>query len=212
MTGLVVRRAAPVKGFTLVELLIAVSILGLLMTAAFGSLMLGSKSWRSSIERADTNQDLRTSVDFLRRQFAQLTPLMRNDDGERLLLFTGASDLTRFVAPAPESLGGGLIVVTLAIVRGTDTVGVAFGAVPFDPGLGTQADAGPDWQRMLITELADAKISYFGAPVSDDPHQWHDDWTTEATSFPSVVRLSSTAEDGSPRPDLYFRIRAMEVL
>jgi len=200
------------SGFTLIELLIAISILGLLMTAAFGSLTLGTRSWELGISKADANQDLRTSIDFVKREFAHLVPISRNVDGENRIVFTGEPDVARFVAPAPESLGGGLVVLTLAVEKEAAEVNVWFSIAPFDPGETTDQSIREAWQRLLFTELGAASISYFGAPTERDESAWHTRWQRDATTFPGVVRLAATSEDGVQELELFFRIRAEELL
>jgi general secretion pathway protein J len=205
-------RSESEAGFTLVELLIAIAILGLLMTAAFGSLTLGSRSWELGISKADANQDLRTSIDFVKRQFAHLVPISRNVDGQDRIVFTGEPDVARFVAPAPESLGSGLIVLTLALERQAADVNVWFSIAPFDPGEPSQQSVREAWQRSLFAELADASISYFGAPTEMDENAWRTSWQRDATRFPGVVRLAGITGDGAQQFELFFRVKAEELL
>lgn len=206
------RPSTSTSGFTLIELLIAISILGLLMTAAFGSLTLGSRSWELGISKADANQDLRTSIDFVKREFAHLVPISRNVDGEHRIVFTGEPDVARFVAPAPESLGGGLVVLTLAVEKQSAETHVWFSIAPFDPGETTDQSIREAWQRSLFAELADASISYFGAPTERDESTWHTSWQRDATKFPGVVRLAGISDDGAQQLELFFRVRAEELL
>ncbi len=205
------RTGRPAFGFTLIELLIAIAILGLLMTAAFGSLTLASRSWQSSISKADTNQDLRRSVDFVTRQFAHLMPMSRDADGERRILFEGRPDFARFVAPAPESLGGGYVVVTLAVEHQAADVDVWFSLARFDPGSPSGFDVRGTWQRPLLAELHDASISYYGAPSDRDEVAWRGTWEVDATRYPGAVRLAGATDNAQPL-ELFFRIKAEELL
>lgn len=198
------------SGFTLIELLVAVAILGLLFAVAFGSLSIGARSWERGIARADDNQDLRRSIDFLRRQFAQLTPLADNGGRERRIAFAGSADIARFVAPAPESVATGFVVVTLGIDRRGTDVSMWFAVAPLDPGAQSEFAGAIPWRRTLFAELADATISYFGAPFDDGVSNWHREWNTNATRFPAIVRIASVGADGTRRPELLFRIRAQE--
>ena len=68
------------RGFTLVELLVAIMILTLFMTASMGAVRIASRSWAAGQERTDTTEELRGVSDFLRRQFAQL-PLSTVGEG-----------------------------------------------------------------------------------------------------------------------------------
>jgi len=182
------------------------------MTAAFGSLTLGSRSWERGISKADANQDLRTSIDFVKRQFAHLIPASRNVDGENRIVFTGEPDVARFVAPAPESLGGGLVILTLAVEREAADVNVWFSISPYDPGETADQSIRESWQRSLFGELAQASISYFGAPTERDESAWHTSWQRDATQFPGVVRLAGITSDGAQQLELFFRIKAEELL
>ena len=201
---------ARASGFTLIELLIAFAVLGLLFAAAFGSLSVGARSWERGLTRADENQDLRRSVDFLRRQIAQLTPLTEREEREERIVFTGRRDVTQFVAPGPESVATGFVIVTVGIDRSSPDVSVWFSVAPLDPGNEASLSAATPWQRTLLAELADAKISYFGAQFDDETGAWHDEWAEDATQYPGMVRIASMTTDGTEQPELFFRIRARE--
>lgn len=197
-----------ISGFTLVELLVAMAILGLLMTAAFGSLRLGSKSLTAGVARADEVHDFRSSADFLRRQFAHLTPLIRQTGRERRIAFAGSPDAVRFIAPAPDaSNGAGLVAVTVAIDRETDDAAVWLGIAPFDPG-SEEWFGGTETRRVLFKENArDVEISYFGAPYEDDEPAWRREWRGDSLRFPEVVRLSADPDgDAGTWPEFRFPV------
>jgi general secretion pathway protein J len=201
------------NGFTLVELLVAIAVLGLLLTTAFGALSVGSRSWERGVARAEATQNLRRSVDFLRRQFAHLTPISEVVGREQVIAFTGSPGGVRFVAPAPESLGdAGMVIVALEIEERNDDVAVWFGVAPLDPGQPTDLDKDGIYRRSLFTELAGASISYFGSQKIDEEPQWHADWQRDADRFPTLVRLVTSEIDGPNSPDLIFRIRSEELL
>jgi len=197
-------------GFTLIELLIAVAILGLLFTAAFGSLSIGARSWESGIAKADENQDLRRSIDFVRRQFGQLTPLSYRADRQRHIAFSGTPDSASFVAPAPESLANGLVGVSLGIDRKAGGANIWFSIAPLDPGSQSEFATTTPWRRTLRAGLADATISYFGTPYDDDAERWHREWNADAVRYPAIVRIASVSADGLELPELLFRIPAQE--
>ena len=48
------RSAAAERGFTLIEILVAVMLLGLLMAALFGGVRLGVRAWEASGTRTST--------------------------------------------------------------------------------------------------------------------------------------------------------------
>ena len=109
------------SGFTLVELLVAITILTLFMTAAMGAVRIASRSTTAGVVRADTTEEMRAVSDFLRRQFAQLPHMTIGEGRDERLAFAADQKNLRFVAPAPlYSRGAGFMIYTLAARRTDD--------------------------------------------------------------------------------------------
>ena len=197
-------------GFTLVEMLIAITILGLLMTSAFGALRLGGKSWEQGIRYADNTEALRSSSDFLRRQFAQLQPLTWHDGERTVIAFEGNTSSLRFVAPAPAALASaGLLLMNLSVNRSDETTTVSFGTQIVDPGSVTWFSAAPSRQDVILVDLESAVLEYFGKIDDRGTPAWRSDWPHDATHYPLAVRLStSTPATRSSIPPFYFPIYA----
>jgi general secretion pathway protein J len=197
-------------GFTLVEMLIAIVILGLLMTSAFGALRLGGKSWEQGIRYADNTEALRSSSDFMRRQFTQLQPLSWHDGERTVIAFSGNASSVRFVSPAPAALdSAGLLLMTLSINSGKESTTVSIGTGIIDPGSDSWFSAAPSRQNTVLTGLESATLEYFGKIDDQDRLAWHSNWPQEAIYYPRAVRLStSTPEFLSAIPTFYFPIYA----
>ena len=54
-------------GFTLLELLIAMTLLGMILVLLFGGLRLGVRSWDASQKQVDSLNSVRSLESFLRR-------------------------------------------------------------------------------------------------------------------------------------------------
>jgi general secretion pathway protein J len=197
-----------ISGFTLVEMLIAITILGLLMTSAFGALRLGGKSWEQGIRYADNTEALRSSSDFLRRQFAQLQAIAWHDGEQSVIAFEGSASKVRFVTPAPAALeSAGLLLMSLSVDTHNDDVSVSFGTGIIDPGSESWFSATPTRRNTVLIELESATLDYFGK--IDDQHvaAWHSDWPHDAIYYPRAVRLStSVSASRSSVPTFYFPI------
>ena len=196
------------KGFTLLELLVAITVLGVLMSLAFGALRIGSRSLSTGINRADLNEEMRATSDFLRRQFAQLTTMTWNDGVEEKIVFGGNPNSVIFVAPAPEaSPGAGLVVVRITTVRVDDAIDIQVGVAPFDPGNDQWNARSSIAETRLARNLADATISYYGLQDKLGEAKWHDEWRNDAIRFPDAVRVATLANDATAsRSEYLFRI------
>lgn len=111
------------RGFTLVELLLALTLLGLLMGLVYGGLSAATRAADRGQTILEDSSRIRMAHQFVHNQLNQMMPLvfLESEDGEERTVFQGAADHIRFVAPMPGYLGfGGPQVQELAIVRGDD--------------------------------------------------------------------------------------------
>ena len=200
------------QGFTLLELLVAIMILTLFMTASMGAVRIASRSWAAGQERADMTEEMRSVTDFLRRQFAQLPPLTIGEGSDERLAFAAGDKTLRFVAPGPQySFGAGLFVYTLAgqSIDGNESLTLQY--APFDPGSDSFADPVVSEGMILAWGFEEITFDYFGS-LSDDGHPaWHRYWSDEAESYPLAFRIRTrNTLDGDGWPDQVYRLRSGE--
>jgi general secretion pathway protein J len=196
----------PRAGFTLLELLIAITLLGLLMAALFAGLQLGARAWERGEERLDQSARLQVVQGFLRDRLMQANPLDGVEDGtgRRRLTFEGTPEALRFVTVMPEHLGAGFTEFVLTLVDQDDARHLIVRWRPFevsDP-IPATADAGPQI-KVLLEEIENLQLSYYGAPGRELPAAWYEQWL-EASVMPELVRLRVSFAPGDPRywPDL----------
>jgi general secretion pathway protein J len=198
------------SGFTLLELIVVISILTLIMTASFGALRLGNRTFEAGVNRANQTEQIRATADMLRRQFAQLVPIVHEIDDEIFPSFTGNDEQIRFVAPAPQSgQSAGLFVYMISARRTKDSKQLVLSYAPYDPGRNAFDYQSGSYNKILIESLADIQFAYYGATDPDNDADWHAGWNAEDDAFPRMVRIILTTEDDiSSWPDLSFIIRA----
>jgi len=197
-------------GFTLVELLVAIMILTLFMTASMGAVRIGSRSWAAGETKSDATEEMRAAADFLRRQFAQMPFLTIGEGDEQRLLFIADQKHVRFVAPAPQySQGAGLITYILAAEAIEEDNALTLRYAPFDPGsdeLSTNYFGEP---VVLATDFDGIDFQFYGAPTGDDETAWRSSWDQDAENYPKAILIRTRSQpEGEGWPDLVFELRS----
>lgn len=183
-------------GFTLLELVVAITLMGLVLVVLYSGLRLGMNGWDSGEQRAEATNRLRLVQEFLRRQLAQsMTVYQTGDEQERVVVFAGQADTIEFVAPMLAQLGqGGLYRVRVEASDGRLWI-------RWRPYLPADPTAGEERETGLLDDVSAVEWAYFGPEDDDDSQpQWRSDWTSP-TRRPVLVRLNLTLR-GEPWPDL----------
>jgi general secretion pathway protein J len=91
------------RGFTLVELLIALGIVGLLLTIAFSGLRVAITAWTRGEDRAEAHQHVRAIAFTMARALGAAYPYRaaKGEAPEVVMLFNGAEQKLEFVTQAP---------------------------------------------------------------------------------------------------------------
>lgn len=202
------RRGGASAGFTLLELLIAITLLGLLIAALFGGLRLGAAAWERSEERLDESARLQVVQNFLRERLAQAYPLSADDEaGGFRLAFAGTGDALRFVTLMPEYLGTGFAEFVLAVDDQSDPKNLILRWRRFDYPAGSPGpDAEEPQVKVLMEQIAALEIAYYGALGRGDTAAWREQWL-DAAAMPDLVRLRVIfpPDDRRSWPDLIVR-------
>ncbi len=110
-------------GFTLVEMLLAMTLMSMLLALAYGGLRASTRATDRGQVILEESSRIRMAHQFVRKQLNQMIPLvfMESEDQEQGTVFTGSADKIRFVAPMPGYLGfGGPQVQELTFERGEE--------------------------------------------------------------------------------------------
>jgi prepilin-type N-terminal cleavage/methylation domain-containing protein len=167
-------------GFTLLELLISMTILALIFVTVLGALGVGSKSWESGELRAEENQRTRTLFDTLARELSMIYPLRVKVQDRDVIAFNGKPDSLSF-ATLPRSYGSEPFSHMIRIV--TYTVDPDQGLVAterYPSGGGSETLDSPDGREKPIDgRVSDARFRYLvpeGKPEEKLAPKWHDAW------------------------------------
>jgi general secretion pathway protein J len=188
------------SGFTLLELLIAMTLMSLVLVLLYGGLRLTTRGWESGEESAEKLNEISLVHDFIRRQLQQSLTVFRDDPNQgRIVVFAGESARISVVAPMLSYLGlGGLYVIELN-VSGTEGAGqLHMRWYPYRPSAQDSGNEGGE--TILLEGISDLRWAYFGFEQNEQIPQWHDRWQ-DSERRPILVRLSLKWR-GEPWPDL----------
>jgi len=175
------------RGFTLLELLMALAIVGALVVIAFGGVRIALGAWRQGEERAEAYQHLRAVALTLGRSVGAAYPYNapRTDTPSAVLLFGGTAASLEFVtqtAPFPASIP----VAFTAVVIELSTTGEQRGLVIRQrvlPNRNPFTEAVVVFNDPALTELT------FG--FLDESGAWQDTWDVETQKrLPKAIRIS----------------------
>lgn len=217
-------------GFTLVELLIALSLIGLITLLLFSGLRLGSRAWEAVEATADRTAELRVVRNFLERALIQARAVELTIDAESRLVFSGDAENLEFVAPLAESSAvAGLYILRLSLEEGQQRRLVLTRWL-LHPDVLAGDDLIAEWQpfeggrssfrvpehpeeevaavafgtTVLLEQVQDLQIAYFGVRDRNTEPEWYDDWLDQSRT-PLAVRVQLTTP-AQTWPDMLVRL------
>ncbi|WP_248768816.1 prepilin-type N-terminal cleavage/methylation domain-containing protein [Pseudomonas sp. MWU12-2345] len=192
------------RGFTLLEVLVALSLLGLLMVLIASALTASNRTQELGERYSNRLDEVRSAQDFLRSAAQQAYPaVFRRDANNNAEVFDGETQQMRFVAPLPARLAGGLQLHVFSLVdnrRGSKDLQVAF--FQFDS-QGLHAWGEP---QILLPDLDNWQLSYRGLDPRSQPTDWLPRWPWPER-LPLAIRVQLQAHGPIPWPPLVVVIR-----
>ena len=194
------KRAA--QGFTLLEVLLAIILLGLLIAGAYGGIHASAIAMRAGEAAINRTDRLRTAQEFLRRQLSHIMPLQfaRDDGTGAIHVFDGTARTLRFVAPMPGYLSrGGPYVQTLELAPGKGGLQLQFSDVMLNGY--DAAKSGNDSANtvVLLDRIADGRFEYRALDVDGNLTDWSSDWQDPEIT-PLMIRIELTMQPGVQMP------------
>ena len=195
-------------GFTLIEVVIAMTLLATIMVLLYSGLTFALRSWDAGDANGRRVADRRLGENFLRREMTEMFPMRWKDATVVRFAFEGEQDHLRFVSSRPAGLSqGGLSLVSLDVQPGQEPRSrnlVMRRAMPDDDAV----DFGPldkAEPSLLITNVESVQFSYFGAESDFIEPKWVDSWTFKG-AIPLLVKVRVTMVDGRVLPDFVIRV------
>lgn len=203
-------RRGRARGFTLLELTIALVLLALMAAMMFGSLSFAGRSWDGGEAKVAQVNDMRQTSEYLRAQLESQFPLRARKVVEFPMRFAGSRNEIRYAAALPSRVAeGGVYYFALKVVREGDKSLLVQERVIPDPDAQDEPDFRDASRSVLAEGVGDLRISYFGRdPGAADTESptWRDSWD-DKQRLPLLVRIEVIPEKGSPWPTLVVEPR-----
>jgi general secretion pathway protein J len=170
-------------GFTLVELLVATTLLALLSVVLFGGLRFGARAWEAGEDSIERTSETEAAQELLRRTLVEALASGQMGEEQQPAL-SGQADRIGFVAPMPRhagSAGPGRYAIWL------DRSGnLSMAWEPRRPERKLDAPFAGE-PSVVLQNVAGLRFSYYGRANADQPAAWNDRWESQA--LPLLIRV-----------------------
>ncbi len=207
-------QASTEAGFTLLEMIVAVTLVALMAVGLWAAFRISIRSWSRGTEFIDTNQRHRTVLDMVRKQIASTYPLFTPVDLRQTLaqggvlsgmqvshvIFNGIENSMLFVSLNSLQFqeSPGLTIVYYGVTQ--NSVGSFSLIEKEDRYTGQVPEVGAmetlPRATSVFENLSSCAFEYFDPGVGDNPARWVKEWDgQEMGRLPVAISMSMTFHD-----------------
>jgi general secretion pathway protein J len=206
-------RSRAAAGFTLVEVVLAMVLLGAMLTLLYGGLTFALRSWDAGDANGRRAADRRLGENFLRRELSETFPMRWKDANFLRYAFDGDTEAVRFVSTRAAGVAlGGLSLVGVDVEpdpknpKGRNLVMRRVMADGNAVDFGALEGADPS---ILVEDVDSVTFSYFGSESDFAQPKWWDKWPLPSR-MPTVVRVQMKGSDGNDFPAMVVQMQLGE--
>lgn len=193
------------RGFTLLELVVALTLLALMASVLYGALGFAGRSWEGGEAKAEAIAEMRLSHGFLRAQLESQHPMRMRKMPEFPLLFGGTREELRFAAPLPARVtGGGIWYYRLRVQNDNDHPRLVLDRLVPDVDGAALPEFDKSEQSILADDVKELRVGYLGYDVGaarTTAPTWRDRWD-DPNRLPLMIRIDVVPKVGDPWPTL----------
>ena len=193
------------RGFTLLELTISMTLLGIIMTLIFGAMRLGGRTWEKGQTEMLAWQRRQAVMDLMVRQLGSVH-LPEGGLYVQTPVFSGEADRIHFLSTRSLAAGAprDLVRVHYRIDRdrdGTRRLLFAESRPNLPHGL-REEEPDEEWET-LAEGFSRMEFAYLDrVPADDTPPEWSDRWRSGARKGPRALRVICQWEANAPPLEL----------
>lgn len=193
------------SGFTLLEVMIAMTLLSIMVTLLFSSLKVGAESWNKGENKIAEVNEKAVVYQFFKHHLPATRPLWDDFSQEgRVFSFQGEHDKLQFVSVFPASASRtGIQLFEVRLERG-EVGRILVALKPFYPLIEEQA-----WEQddvVLLEKVEKFEIKYFDKQLPGSEGEWKNSWQ-EKERLPALVKIKIVLEDRGYWPEMIFDMK-----
>jgi len=202
-----VTRAVHLRGFTLIEVLIAMTLLSIMVVLLFSSLKICADSWEKGESKITDVNEVAVVYNFFQRHLSEAKPLWNDlsSEEERTFSFQGKAQSLQFISAFPASAGrSGLQLFSLDLQEEDNDQVIKVTITPFFP-----VAEGSEWQKedvTLIKHVNDFSLAYFGSDDGVSEGNWEEEWLDKEV-LPRLVKINIKLENGIFWPEMIIDLK-----
>ena len=195
------------KGFTLIEVLIAMTLLSIMVVLLFSSLKICADSWEKGESKITDVNEIAVVYNFFQRHLSVAKPLWNDlsDEQEKTFSFQGKAQSLQFISTFPASAGrSGLQLFSLDLQEEDNEQVIKVAITPFFP-----VTEGEEWHKeevTLIKRVNDFTMAYFGSDDGESEGSWQEQWLDKEV-LPRLVKINIELENGIFWPEMIIDLK-----
>ena len=208
------------QGFTLIEVMLAMTLLSIMMVLLFSAMRISAQSWEAGEGKIAQVNETAVVYHFFQRHLSMAHPLWDDEkEGKqafsfgmepRTYSFQGTSTSLQFVSAFPASAarpGLQLFRVEQVSQPGKEDA-IKVTITPFFPAIDGEA-----WQpeeEILLENVRSFQLAYFGKDKKSGANFWQDQWLNQST-LPSLVQINIQRNNEIFWPEMVVALKMAEL-
>lgn len=190
-------------GFTLIEVLIALGLFGIVVSLMLGGFRFANRAWDATEASGRRTLELQVVNRVFNNMLGRAFPMTIGDTDDPAYAFEGGPRRLRFTAFLPPyPARGGLYTVELSLRRGDRGERLIMRRAPFEGDAAFRN--GPGGEEILLLESG-RRLAFSYYDASGEPGFWRDYWR-QGGQYPRLVKLAFGAAEPY-WPDIVTPIR-----